>query len=136
MRAAGEKKGIRLITMSRAGYGGSTRNNGRRVVDVVGDIEALTGHPEIRKCVVGGWSGGGNPSIMAYMYRSLNMVVANQGDDFRTPFTGLCSSIAGLHCLAGRCWPGGYHAEGLDLHAGQGKLSQLGLFKPVRCLRP
>lgn len=62
MRAACEKKGIKLITMSRAGYGGSTRNKGRRIVDVVGDIEALLVHLEIEKCVVGGWSGGGNPS--------------------------------------------------------------------------
>ena len=59
MRAACEGKGIKLITLSRAGYGGSTRNKGRRVVDAVADIQALLEHLGVKKCVVGGRSGGG-----------------------------------------------------------------------------
>lgn len=59
MRVACEEKGIKVITMSRAGYGGSTRNRGRRVVDVVGDVQALLEHLGIEKWVAGGWSGGG-----------------------------------------------------------------------------
>lgn len=54
-----QAKGIKLITLSRAGYGGSTRNKGRRVVDAVADIHALLEHLGIKKCAVGGKSGGG-----------------------------------------------------------------------------
>lgn len=44
LTATCEKKGVKIITLSRAGYGGSTRNKGRRVVDAVADIKALLGH--------------------------------------------------------------------------------------------
>lgn len=54
-----EKKGIKLVSLSRAGFGGSTRNKGRRVVDLVADIQALNEHLGIEKCLVGGRSGGG-----------------------------------------------------------------------------
>lgn len=54
-----ENKGIKLITFSRAGYGRSTRNKGRQVVDIVADIQALNQHLGVERCVVGGWSGGG-----------------------------------------------------------------------------
>lgn len=59
MIATCEGKGIKLITLSRAGYGGSTRNKGRRVVDAVADIQALLEHLGVKKCAVGGKSGGG-----------------------------------------------------------------------------
>ncbi|KAL9615717.1 MAG: hypothetical protein Q9160_009313 [Pyrenula sp. 1 TL-2023] len=54
------KKGIKVISLSRAGYGGSTRNKGRRVVDAVADIQALLAHLGVmgKFCVIG-WSGGG-----------------------------------------------------------------------------
>lgn len=58
-RAACERKGVRVITLSRAGYGDSTRNKGRSVVDAVKDIEELKRHLGIDKCFVAGWSGGG-----------------------------------------------------------------------------
>ena len=67
MRAACERKGIKLITMSRAGYGSSTRNKGRRVVDVVGDIQALLEHLGIDKCAVAGWSGGGKTLFALFL---------------------------------------------------------------------
>jgi pimeloyl-ACP methyl ester carboxylesterase len=54
-----EKRGIKLITLSRAGYGGSTRNKGRRIVDAVADLQALNEHLGVKQCLVGGWSGGG-----------------------------------------------------------------------------
>jgi len=63
-----EKKGIKLISLSRAGYGGSTRHKGRHVVDVVADIQALKKHLGVGKCLVGGRSGGGILSC------SLNLV--------------------------------------------------------------
>lgn len=52
-------KGLKVISMSRAGYGGSSRHVGRTVVDAVSDVQALNKHLGITKCVVGGWSGGG-----------------------------------------------------------------------------
>jgi pimeloyl-ACP methyl ester carboxylesterase len=54
-----EKRGIRVITISRPGYSGSTRRKGRRVVDTVADIQALLVHLGVKECCVGGWSGGG-----------------------------------------------------------------------------
>jgi pimeloyl-ACP methyl ester carboxylesterase len=52
-------RGLRFVTTSRAGYGGSTRHRGRCVVDVVADTEALLASLGADRCVVGGWSGGG-----------------------------------------------------------------------------
>lgn len=60
--SACEKKGLSLIALSRAGYGGSTRKPGRSVVDCVADLQALNEHLGVKKCVVGGWSGGGKRS--------------------------------------------------------------------------
>lgn len=54
-----EKKNLKLISASRAGYGGSTRNKGRRIVDVVADLHALNQHLGVEQCIVAGWSGGG-----------------------------------------------------------------------------
>jgi len=53
------KHNAKLITLSRAGYGGSTRNKGRSIVDAVDDIAQLLKHLKVEECVVGGWSGGG-----------------------------------------------------------------------------
>ena len=54
-----ERKGIKLITFSRAGYGGSTRDKGISIVHSVNDIRALNQHLGVERCFVGGWSGGG-----------------------------------------------------------------------------
>lgn len=54
-----EKKGLKLISFSRAGYGGSSRNKDRRIVDNTADVQALLEHLGHERCVVGGWSGGG-----------------------------------------------------------------------------
>nr|POF22260.1 hypothetical protein CFP56_36345 [Quercus suber] len=54
-----EKKNLSLITYSRAGYGGTSRNKGRQVVDDVADVQALLDHLGHKRCLVGGWSGGG-----------------------------------------------------------------------------
>lgn len=54
-----KRKGIKLITLSRAGYGGSSRKLGRQVVDAVADIHELLEHLGVKKCIVGGKSGGG-----------------------------------------------------------------------------
>ena len=54
-----EKKGLKIIAASRAGYGDSTRNIGRKVIDAVADLQALNEHLGVKQCLVGGWSGGG-----------------------------------------------------------------------------
>jgi pimeloyl-ACP methyl ester carboxylesterase len=56
---AAHERGLRFLTFSRAGYGGSTRLPGRRVVDVVGDVAALLDAVDIERALVAGWSGGG-----------------------------------------------------------------------------
>ena len=59
LAAACEKRDIPLIVFSRSGYGNSSRNKGRRIVDEVEDVRALLDHLGFEKCFVGGWSGGG-----------------------------------------------------------------------------
>lgn len=58
-----EKKGIQLISYSRPGYGGSTRQKGRRVVDGVEDAKELLQYLGHDRFFVGGWSGGGKSSL-------------------------------------------------------------------------
>lgn len=59
LERAAHDRGLRLVTTSRPGYGGSDRHRGRRVVDVVADIEAVLAALGADRCLVGGWSGGG-----------------------------------------------------------------------------
>ncbi|CAI6013705.1 unnamed protein product [Clonostachys chloroleuca] len=61
--ATSDKLGIKIITFSKPGYGRSTRQEGRRVVDTVVDIQALLAHLKVEKCCVGGWSGGGADAL-------------------------------------------------------------------------
>lgn len=56
---AAHARDLRLVTFSRAGYGGSTRHPGRRVVDVVSDTAALLEAIGATESYVAGWSGGG-----------------------------------------------------------------------------
>lgn len=59
LAATCEKKGLKLIMFSRAGYGGSSRHKGRRVVDSVTDTRLLLDHLGVEQCLAAGWSGGG-----------------------------------------------------------------------------
>src|ERR1700729_757638 len=59
-----EKKGVKIITLSRAGYGGSTRKKGRQVIDMVADLQALNELLGVERCIVGGWSGGGMLTLL------------------------------------------------------------------------
>jgi len=90
-------KGIRLVTFSRAGYEDSARNPGRRVVDVVGDVEQIADHFGADRFLVAGKSGGG-PHALATGAR-------------------LPDRVAGVCCIAG---VGPYQAPGLDFLAGMG----------------
>ena len=56
---AAHDRGLRFVTASRAGYGGSSRHAGRRVADVVADTAAVLGSIGAERSVVAGWSGGG-----------------------------------------------------------------------------
>ncbi|KAJ4420995.1 hypothetical protein N0V82_004038 [Gnomoniopsis sp. IMI 355080] len=97
VEAACARKGIKLITLNRAGYGGSSRQRGRTIVDVVPDIEALLQHLGLKECAVGGRSGGGPHTLAA------------------------AARLPG--CLATLCVCGvaPYDAEGLDFFAGFGE---------------
>lgn len=90
--------GLRLVTMSRAGYGASGRSPGRRVVDAAGDVAAVLDHLDIDRCVVAGWSGGG-PHALACG-------------------AGLPDRVAAVLLVAG---VGPYRADGLDFLAGMGE---------------
>jgi pimeloyl-ACP methyl ester carboxylesterase len=52
-------RGLRLVTTSRPGYGDSSRQPGRAVVDVAADTAAVLASIGAERCLVAGWSGGG-----------------------------------------------------------------------------
>jgi pimeloyl-ACP methyl ester carboxylesterase len=56
---AAHERGLRLVTFSRPGYGGSTRKVDRRVVDVVADTAAVLAAIGATESYIAGWSGGG-----------------------------------------------------------------------------
>jgi pimeloyl-ACP methyl ester carboxylesterase len=56
---AAHARGLRLVTTSRPGYGDSSRQTGRRVVDVAADTAAVLAAIGAERCLVAGWSGGG-----------------------------------------------------------------------------
>jgi pimeloyl-ACP methyl ester carboxylesterase len=60
---AAHARGLRLVTTSRPGYGRSTRQPGRSVLDVVADTEALLAALGADRCLTMGWSGGGPHSL-------------------------------------------------------------------------
>jgi len=56
-------RGLRLVTTSRPGYGRSTRQAGRSVVDVVADTDGVLAALGADRCLTMGWSGGGPHSL-------------------------------------------------------------------------
>ncbi len=52
-------RGLCVLTTSRAGYGPSSRQKGRRAGDVVGDVTVVLDHFNREHYVALGWSGGG-----------------------------------------------------------------------------
>src|SRR5215472_15106803 len=59
LERATHARGLRLVTTSRPGYGDSSRQPGRVVVDVVADTAAVLAAIGAQRCLVAGWSGGG-----------------------------------------------------------------------------
>ncbi len=84
---AAHARGLRLVTFSRAGYGGSTRHRGRRVVDVVGDTAAVLDAIGATESYIAGWSGGG-PHTLACAARlegvKAALVIAGVGPNTAT----------------------------------------------------
>lgn len=92
------RKGIRLITYDRPGYGGSSIIRGRRVVDAAENVAAIADHLGIDRFGVWGISGGGAPALACAAM--------------------LPDRVAGAASLAGVA---PYAAEGLDWYAGMGE---------------
>jgi pimeloyl-ACP methyl ester carboxylesterase len=90
-------RGLRLVTTSRPGYGRSTRQPGRSVVDVVADTDAVLAALGAERCVTMGWSGGG-PHALACGAR--------------------LAAAAAVLVVAGVA---PYEADGLDWMAGMGE---------------
>jgi pimeloyl-ACP methyl ester carboxylesterase len=59
LQRAAHARGLRLVTTSRPGYGDSTRQPGRSVVDAAADTEAVLAAIGAERCLIAGWSGGG-----------------------------------------------------------------------------
>jgi pimeloyl-ACP methyl ester carboxylesterase len=93
-----ETPGVRLLSYDRAGYGGSTRQPGRDVAAVTGDIETIADALELERFATWGISGGG-PHALACAALCGGRLIA-------------CASLAGVA-------PWG--AEGLDWLAGMGE---------------
>jgi len=96
----GRERGLRIVSYDRAGYGGSTPNPGRSVVDVVPDIDDVVEALKVERYVTLGGSGG-CPHSFACGARSERCIAA--------------AAIAS---------PTPYEAEGLDWLAGQGEQNQ------------
>jgi pimeloyl-ACP methyl ester carboxylesterase len=91
------ERGLRYVSFSRPGYGSSSRSEGRSVVDVVEDTEAVLDAIGADRCHVIGWSGGG-PHALACAARMPERVIS-------------AATIGGI---------APYPAEGLDWTAGMG----------------
>ena len=93
-----QRRGIRLISYDRAGYGGSTPKPGRSVGDVVPDIEDVLEVLDVDNFATWGISGGG-PHALA------------------------CAALLEGRCLAAAALasPAPWGAEGLDWLAGMGE---------------
>ena len=116
MQRAAHDRGLRLVTFSRPGYGDSTRQTGRRVVDAAADVAAVLAHLGAARCLVAGKSGGG-PHALATGAR-------------------LPQQVAGILCIAGVA---PYDAEGLDFLDGMGQqnIDEFGLaLKGEEAMRP
>jgi pimeloyl-ACP methyl ester carboxylesterase len=89
---------VRLVSFDRAGYGGSDRQPGRRIADVVGDTEAVADAFGAERFLVFGESGGGPYALGCAAMLPARVVAA--------------VSMSG---------PAPFNAEGLDFMAGMGQ---------------
>jgi pimeloyl-ACP methyl ester carboxylesterase len=91
------ERGLRTIYYGRPGYGGSTPQPGRTVLDAAGDVRAILDHLGHDRFVTVGWSGGG-PHALA------------------------CAAALADRCAAAATLAGvaPFEADGLDWLAGMG----------------
>ncbi|HST81463.1 MAG TPA: alpha/beta fold hydrolase [Kineosporiaceae bacterium] len=94
--------GIHLITYDRPGYGASDRAPGRRVVDCVGDVEAIIEALGIARFAVSGRSGGG-PHALAVAARLPDRVALAECVVGAAPFDA-----------SGLDWTAGMDAENVE----------------------
>ena len=99
---AAADRGIRLVTLSRAGFGDSSREEGRSVASAAADAAALADHLGAERFVTMGWSGGG-PHALACAALLPERV-------------GAAATIAGV---------APYDAEGLAWTDGMGESNQI-----------
>jgi pimeloyl-ACP methyl ester carboxylesterase len=97
---AAERRGIRLISYDRPGYGGSSRHAGRTVGDCAQDVRAIAASLGIDRLAVWGISGGG-PHAIACAALLPDLV----------PAVGVIAS------------PAPWGAEGLDYFADMGEMN-------------
>ena len=95
-----ERQGVHLISYDRPGYGGSTRQPGRKVADCASDVRAIAAALGIDRLAVWGISGGG-PHALACAALLPDLV----------PAVGVLAS----------CAP--WNAPGLDYFAGMGQMN-------------
>jgi pimeloyl-ACP methyl ester carboxylesterase len=67
---AAAARGLRLVTYSRPGYGGSTRHADRSVADCAADTAGLMDHLAAERFYTLGWSGGGPRSRASRCFRT------------------------------------------------------------------
>ena len=91
-------RGLRLVTYSRPGYGGSSRQPGRVIADCAADTLAIVEHLGVARFYTAGWSGGG-PHALACAGLLSDRVLG-------------CATIAGV---------GPFGAAGLDFLEGMGR---------------
>ncbi|HEU5002821.1 MAG TPA: alpha/beta fold hydrolase [Actinomycetota bacterium] len=99
---AAAARGLRLATASRPGFGGSSRQPGRRVADAAPDIAALADHLGAERFFTLGWSGGGPHALACAAL-----------------LPGRVRAVATMGGVAP------YDAEGLDWIAGMGEDNQV-----------
>src|SRR5215471_14389717 len=92
------ERGIRLFSYDRPGYGGSTRQKGRKVVDCAADVAAVCDALGIERLCVWGISGGGPHALAAAALLPDRVIAA-----------ATLASVAP------------YDAEGLDFFEGMGE---------------
>jgi len=92
-----ERRGVRIVSVSRPGYASSSRVVGRDVAQAADDVEAVLDQLGIGEYVTAGWSGGGPHALACAALHH-----------------GRCLAVA---TLAG---VGPYGAPGLDFLAGMG----------------
>jgi len=102
LEAAAAERGLRLVTASRPGFGGSSRQVGRRVADAASDIAALADHLGAARFFVLGWSGGGPHALACAAL-----------------LPGRVRAVATMGGVAP------YDADGLDWTAGMGEDNQV-----------